>query len=132
MLLGIDYGKKRIGLAIGEKIPKGAGFLDAENTMTTLERIAKIIFDNNIKKVIIGIPIRLDGSEGEISEEIRDFADKLKLKSDIEIFFEPEGYSSSEAEEILKKNGVNVIKNKGKIDEMAAVLILEQYISNNN
>jgi len=131
MFLAIDYGKKRIGLATGEVIPKGAGMIDGTKPRQfVFEQIAKICTDNEVNKIIIGLPFLGSGDEGSLAEEAREFGQGLSDVLSISVDYEEEQYTSAEAERILSENHVRYDREEGKVDEMAAVLILEQYINN--
>ena len=131
MFLAIDYGKKRIGLALGEVIPKGAGMIDGTKPRQSIfEQIAKICTDNEVTKIVIGLPFLGSGDEGSLVKEARDFGQSLSDVLSISVDYEEEQYTSSEAERILSENNVKYDKKEGKVDEMAAVLILEQYLNN--
>lgn len=128
MYLGIDFGKKRIGLALGILMPKGAGVIDGELTHETiLEKIEELCAQNDVEKIIIGLPIRSQGEEGTLAGVIREFASEVVEKTKLPVYFEPEQYTSAEAERILTET--DNLGDKSKIDEMAAVLLLEQFIS---
>jgi len=124
MYLSIDYGTKVIGLAAGEIIPKGLGTL--ENNDKTIEHIAILCQEHDIGMIIIGMPIRNAGEEGTISPKIRDFAQRLANKTKIPVYFEPEQFTSVEATRIIQETGEKI--EKEKIDELSAILILEQFI----
>lgn len=129
MLLGIDYGKKRIGLALGAVIPKGAGVLDAGAGLKKIfAKISEICRENEVEKIIVGMPYRGE-EEGTLSTEIRKFAKGLEKETGLSIVFEPEQYTSTEAERLLSENGARFSRKGGEIDELAAILILEQYIN---
>ncbi len=133
MYLGIDYGRKRIGLALGVMMPRTAGIVDGSKLEPEiLAEIEKIATENEAEAIIIGLPIRSMGEEGTLAGEIRLFAEKISNQCQLPIYFEEEQYTSAEAEQILKETGD--CKDKSKIDEVAAVLLLEQFISrlNNN
>jgi putative Holliday junction resolvase len=133
MYLGIDFGKKRIGLALGAVLPKTAGVLDGtKNKKEIISEIKKICQDNEVEKIVIGLPVMRSGSEGELAKEIRSFAENLETNLNIEVDFEEEELTSVEAESFLKKYGKGYNKKDGKTDELAAVLILEQYLSHLN
>jgi putative Holliday junction resolvase len=128
--LAIDYGEKRIGLAVGTIFPKGAGVVDGEQKMEKIvDDIAKICHEEEIEKIVVGLPIRSQGEEGRISLKARKLAAALIEKTGLPIYFEPEQYTSVLATEILKESGKNYSRASGKTDEMAAVLILEQFIN---
>lgn len=131
MFLGIDFGKKRIGLALGEAIPRGIGFIDGTKPrLTIIDEISKICKENEVLKIIIGLPFLGSGDEGFLAAEARQFGSELADKTALPVLFEEEQYTSSEAERILSEGGVKYDRKDGKVDEMAAILILEQYINN--
>jgi len=131
MFLGIDFGKKRIGLALGEAIPRGIGFVDGTKSRhLILDEIAKICKEEEVSKIIIGLPFLGSGDEGFLATEARQFGVELTGKTMLPVLFEEEQYTSSEAERILSEGGVKYDRKDGKVDEMAAILILEQYINN--
>jgi putative holliday junction resolvase len=128
MMLGIDFGKKRIGLALGEQFPKGAGFIDGRASHEEIiNQIVKICQDNEVSQIVMGVPTTNSGT-GEMEKTIRDFGKKLEERSKLKINYEPENFTSVEATRILVENKVKDIK-KNQIDEMAAILILEQFIN---
>lgn len=121
--LGIDYGKKRIGVAISD--PEGRiGFpfseLQVFNSRLTVIEIKKIIRKEKIAKVIIGLPRSLQGQDTEQTREVRAFADKLKKAISIPVEFENEMLTTK----IAKNSGVK----KGYIDAAAAAIILQSYL----
>ena len=131
MFLAIDYGKKRMGLAIGKVIPKGAGMIDGtKSRQVVFDQIAKICSENEVHKIIIGLPFLGSGDEGSLVEEAREFGQNLSKELSIPVDYEEEQYTSAEAERIIAENNVKYDRKDGKVDEMAAVLILEQYINN--
>ncbi len=128
MYLGIDYGRKRIGLALGKMMPNGAGVIENRGSLSEIASlISEKIKEHRVSGVVIGIPIRSGGEEGELGGEIRELSDLIKKYTGLPVYLEEEQFTSSEASAILhnKKD----IK-KGDIDEMAAVLILEQFLNN--
>jgi putative Holliday junction resolvase len=127
MYLSIDYGKKRIGLAVGAVFPKGAGVLDGAKPEAAVLEIDQKAKEAEALGIVIGMPIRSAGEEGTIAKEIREFAQRVADKTGLPIYFEPEQYTSMEAKETIMDFGQKVEKN-GRIDEIAAVLILERFL----
>lgn len=127
MYLGIDYGRKRIGLAVGKLIPKGLGSLSNTSTEEVIEQLKEICQEYDIEKIIFGLPLRTDNAgESQMSEEVKLFAEKIKQAINLPIDFEEEQYTSEEAKRLAQECSSNM--KSVNIDEMAAVLILEQYI----
>jgi len=131
MYLAIDYGQKRIGLAIGQMIPKGAGTIDASNKAEAILAISKLCHDEGIKKIIIGLPLRSQGEKGAIAEEIEEFADGLADVTHLKVIFESEEFTSVEAAELIRSSGKKFSRASGKTDELAAMLILDRYLESN-
>lgn len=130
MYLAIDYGKKRIGLAIGSQYPRGIGTLDNPGSFDYIAgKIASICKDHDVESIVMGMPSHRSGDKGELWHEIKELADLIEKRAHKRIIFEEEAYTSVEAEEELKSRGVNPSREKDKVDELAAVLILEQYIN---
>jgi len=131
MFLAIDYGRKRIGLAVGQMIPKGADTIDASDTAEAILAIAKLCVDQEIEKIIIGLPLRSQGEKGTTAAEIEEFAAGLREVTKLEIAFEPEEFTSVEAAELIKQSGKSFSRASGKTDELAAMLILDRYLESN-
>lgn len=130
MYLGIDYGKQRIGLALGKRFPKPFLVLENKSLDEIVEKIANICEENQISKIIFGIPENRDRNSQDLISEIKRIASELTKKISAEIIYEQESYTSTEAESLLKDHKKYDRTDKGKVDAMAATLILEQYIEN--
>ena len=117
-ILGVDYGRKRIGLAwmqtsLDVILPYGL--------VDSLDQLVKLIKKEKIDKVVLGLPLGLENmGENENTQRIRKFADELKKQTGIEIDFADERLTTAEAKEM----GGDV-----SLDEKAAMLILETYLS---
>lgn len=129
--LAIDYGRKRIGLALGEMIPYGAGVVSGEDHTAAMEKIAKISTENEVGAIVVGLPIRSQGELGTLAEEIKIFSEKLSTKLNLPLYFEEEQFTSSEAEAELKERFSGKLE-PGKVDELAAILILERFFEKIN
>ncbi len=131
-ILGIDYGEKRVGLAITDPMAitaRGFETLINKDRKQLLTVLVEIINSNEIKKIVIGIPHSLDGSVGPMAERVKKFSEELSTKTDVEIDEWPEEFSSEDAKTELRKLGVDFRKEKGKVDMMAAALILRSYLN---
>jgi len=128
MILAIDYGKKRIGLALGIVIPRGIGVIDgALKEDEILEKIKKICDENDVEKIVIGLPFRSQGEIGSLGDEIKLFSINLCSQTNLPVFFQDEQFSSSEAERLIGKISKDT-RRSGKVDEIAATLILESFL----
>ncbi|MCX6808247.1 MAG: Holliday junction resolvase RuvX [Candidatus Berkelbacteria bacterium] len=127
MFLSIDYGKKRIGLALGQIFPRGMGVVDGAKIGSAIQNIAEICQKNEVEAVVLGWPIRSAGEEGTLAPEIREFGQRVSNETGLPIYLEPEQYTSTEAASFLQQNHKK--PEYGQTDEIAAILILEQFLA---
>lgn len=127
--LALDIGKARIGVAISHSnLASNYETIYCKTWSKDMERIAEIISKESIQELIVGLPLNMDGTEGEMCEYVKKFCDMLKSKIDVEIIFIDERLSSVSAEHIMHESGVKTSKKKGLIDQIAATVILQTYI----
>ncbi|MDD4357552.1 MAG: Holliday junction resolvase RuvX [Smithellaceae bacterium] len=132
-ILGLDYGEKRIGVAVCDELgitAQGLPTLIRQTKKHDLEILSRWIQDYSIEKIVIGYPVRLDGSEGIQCEKVNRFAGLLYKTFLLPVMKWPETLSTKEAEEILISSGVRWRKRKEKVDRLAACLILQSYLDN--
>lgn len=130
-VMALDIGTKRIGVAISDyllMLSNGHSCVDRTPEDKALETILKIASENNVKKIIVGVPYNMDGTQGAQAQDCRDFASKI---IGYEIIFEDERLTSDAAEENLRAKKIDFRKNKGLVDIESACIILEQYLSRN-
>lgn len=130
MYLAIDYGTKRVGIAIGEKIAFSRGFLN--NDKELMHRLLDLIHQEAINTIVVGWPVKDSGLPGDLSSEIKKFADKLYQTSGIKVVFENENDTSHLANQKLKSAGVDIRSSKSLVDGLAAAEILEQFLHHKN
>jgi len=130
-ILAIDFGTKRIGLAITDPLKLFAIPYDTiPNDQNTLEKIQQIVTEKYVIKVILGNPVKENGEDSIISKNIRRFKTELEKKINLEIELVDERYSS----EIASKRIIESVpskkkrRNKSLIDKNAAAVILEDYL----
>jgi len=130
-VLGIDYGLKNVGFAIGEKITNNCSTYFSKkfkNRKELIEEIKNLITEWDIKTIVIGLPFNLDNSESEMSLEIRNFSKKLEKDINIKINFVDEKLTTYEARQIMKdlnKNEKEIRKNN---HGLAAKLIVDSFL----
>lgn len=120
--LGIDYGVKKIGLAISDEGGSFAfPFLIFANFSkeNSVEKILKIIEEKNIEKIVIGESLNLKGEENKILKEAKSFSEKLKEKTNLEVYFEKEWLSTIEARRFQDRHDA---------DDSAAAIILQRFL----
>ena len=135
-LLGIDPGSRNIGLAIcdeNKKVATPLNVLQKSKLKVLLEQINQIIKENDIKGIIIGNPINMDGTTGKSSQSANDFAKNLSKYITIPIAMWDERLSSEGSFKITKEIGTNITNRVKKLDKNAAAFILQgaiDYLSN--
>lgn len=133
-ILGLDYGSKTVGVAMTDALgmtvqPYKTIQRERESKLRqTLSEIAEIVEQYQIEKIVMGLPLNMDDTEGNRAAKTRDFAEKLKLRVAVPIEFTDERLTTMEAEEILDQSGIPRSEQKKVIDQVAAQLILEQYL----
>ena len=133
-ILAIDYGEKRIGIAITDPLKMFSIPLTTLNNNSKLwVDIEKLFIKYNIQKIVLGYPVNEDGSKTRVTEEVEKFSSKLKVKFKKEIILIDERYSSSIAWEHIKVGVTSKKKrrNKALVDMNAAAVILEDFLKNN-
>ncbi len=131
-ILAIDYGERRIGLAMSDPeriIASGLSTLTINNDRAGIDEIKKIIRDYEVSLVVIGIPFRPDGSVSAKGIRIQTFGDTLKSETEVPVTEWDESFSSVSAKELLiQAETKKKRRKKEKIDELAAVVILRDYM----
>jgi putative Holliday junction resolvase len=125
--LGIDFGDVRIGIAATDDFGILAHPVETIDRDCTeeLERIAQLTHARGIKTLVLGLPLRMDGSEGDSAAKVRKFADQLMRRiPDIPLVFVDESLTTATASAKLREAGRNARKQKAVIDQAAAVEIL--------
>ena len=127
-LLGVDPGKKRIGVAICDEnkiVATAYSTIIKNNFSDFLTQISKIISDNNIRGIIVGNPINLDGSPSQSSQSAKDLAINLSKNISIPITMWDERLSSRGAFNLSNDLNINTSKKLSKLDENSAAFILQ-------
>ncbi|MED5474510.1 MAG: Holliday junction resolvase RuvX [Candidatus Neomarinimicrobiota bacterium] len=132
-ILGIDYGNRRIGLAISDPLnifAKPFHTIDKNKKPKFLNEIYEVIKNMNIEKVVVGLPLNMKGIDSEQTKIVRKFVQILKKKINIPIIFQDERLSSKSAKEYLIMQNISPSKNKKSVDSVAASIILQEFLDN--
>ena len=127
-LLGIDLGTKRIGIAISDynqKIATPLQTLDKSKQSKLIDELESIITEYDIKGIIIGNPINMDGTYGKSSQSAKDIAINISNKIDIPVSLWDERLSTVGAFNLSSELDINVSKREKDIDKFAAAFILQ-------
>ncbi|MEW6407382.1 MAG: Holliday junction resolvase RuvX [Patescibacteria group bacterium] len=123
-ILAIDYGSKKIGLAISDETQSIALpflFLENRGDKNLTEEIYRICQKNKVGEIVLGMPKTMAGQEGKQAQRVKKFAKLLKKKVDLSIIFEDERLTSKLAQRFLEKN-------KKEDDRIAAQILLQDYL----
>ena len=130
-ILGLDYGTKRIGVAISDGLGLSAHPQDyIENTDDCFKKIKSIVEDYNIRTIVLGMPLTESGEKGPKALEVDDFSQTLskQLSSDCSFIFWDERYSTKAVTRQLIQQDMSRKKRKEKVDSQAAAFILQGYL----
>jgi len=130
--MGIDFGDKRIGIALTDLmrvISSPYEVYNTKNTEADINYLCKLIKDKEVGVVVFGLPLNMDGTEGDRAKITREFALQIANKSKVDVVFQDERLSSVEAEEILVEAHIGREERKKLIDKLSASIILESYLN---
>ena len=130
-ILGIDYGDRRIGLALSDRTGTLVGrawTLHEWDLDRAVDAISAVVKENEVGTLVLGLPKNMDGSEGPRAEKSRLVAERLTEATGLDVVLWDERRSSVEAHAILHANGRKEKKHRERVDAVAASLILEGYL----
>ncbi|MDH5180432.1 MAG: Holliday junction resolvase RuvX [Gammaproteobacteria bacterium] len=130
-LLGFDYGKQRIGVAVGQTLTHTVTpliTLRAVNQKPDWTAIGKLIAEWQPDLLVVGLPLHMDGTEQEMTVAARRFGNQLKGRYNLPVAWMDERLSSNEAEDLLRQQGGKTRQDKTDIDKLAAGLILQSWL----
>ncbi len=126
--LGVDLGAKRVGLALTDETRSISYPFKTIHRKDLYEEIENIVSEYSIKGIVLGYPLNMDGSAGDQAEESNRVAKEIKAKIGISVYLVDERWTSVEAKKILHPLKKKTSKNKKRIDEIAATIILETFL----
>jgi putative Holliday junction resolvase len=128
-ILGIDFGRARIGLAISDELRLLAHPLETlPGNKDTAKKIAEIIRERKIDKIVVGVPRHMSGEIGEAAKEALEFANKLRAQVPCPVETWDERLTTVAAERALRGAGKKSRKTRNIIDQVAAQMILQGYL----
>ncbi|NBY03603.1 MAG: Holliday junction resolvase RuvX [Planctomycetes bacterium] len=129
--LGIDFGKVRVGLAFADSTVGISFPLETRNRINEKADAAyfkRIVLDEKITGIVVGLPIHSDGREGDKAKEARAYGEWLHQTLNLPVYFFDERFSTFEANSYMREAGLNPRKRKEKRDQIAAQIILQGFI----
>jgi putative Holliday junction resolvase len=130
-ILGIDYGMRRIGLAISD--PSGfmaqpLATIDRKDDNDSIREIVRIINERSVEEVVVGLPVSLSGELGKQAKDVLQFIEELKSQTDVNIATWDERLSTSIAQRALTDTKAKKARKKDLVDQIAAAVILQGYL----
>lgn len=130
-ILGLDIGERRIGVAVANSLARlPRPLITLTNDQTIWEQLDRIINEENVGAIVVGLPRNLSGEETAQTKTIRDFALELGTYIDLPLHFQDEALTSRQAETELDDRGKGY--DKSAIDALAATYILDDFLNSHN
>ena len=134
--IALDVGTVRIGIATSDPMGIIASgyetFVRTKDEEADLKKIAALAVEKQADTFVIGLPLNMDGTEGEKVAEMREFAEKLSAHTDRKIVFQDERLTTVSAQKALIESGMRREKRKNVVDMVAATIILQSYLDRIN
>ncbi|MFN3420540.1 MAG: Holliday junction resolvase RuvX [Armatimonadota bacterium] len=130
-ILAVDYGEKRVGLAISDELRITASPLTTLLRSSDDEIIAQIVQlaqKYRVEEIVIGLPVRTDAKQGEMEQRVRSFAKKLRCRTKVPVALFDERFTTRIAEQVLLEADLSRKKRKRVRDKLAAVILLQSYL----
>jgi len=130
-LMGIDYGRRRIGVAVSDEegmLARSLGVIDRKSFPNCVDELIRIISVEDPKTLIFGLPLGGEDEETAMSLEVREFATAVSQRANLPVHFVDESYTSKKAAELMMYRKKKARRDKSLPDRIAACLILQEYI----
>lgn len=131
-LLAIDLGTKNIGVAVSDALGitvRAVETIRRRSVEEDISRLKSLVEELEAESVIIGLPLRLDGSEGDAARTVMRFVERLQALLSVPVLTQDERLTSYEGEQIMIERGMKRHERRSKSDEMAAMIILQDYLA---
>jgi putative Holliday junction resolvase len=130
-ILGVDWGERRIGLAVSDPsgtIASGLETVSVRSAEDAVERVTQVAVAEGVERVVVGLPLLMSGARGSAAEAAQSFADALARRSGLPVATYDERLTSALSARRLKETGVRTGHARKKVDQGAAVALLESYL----
>jgi putative holliday junction resolvase len=144
-ILAVDYGRARIGLALADletHMPQPLSTMERINRNEDMRRLRELVRERGVKRIVVGLPLRLDGTHSEMAEEVERFAQRVRKQIGVPVELVDERLTSWEAERLLEevqgrfihdekltgRKKRNNVQAKMSVDAVAAAVILKEYL----
>lgn len=135
-IMGLDYGAKTVGVALSDELlitaqPKETITREREGKIRkTLVRIEELVQEYGVGLIVVGLPLNMDGSEGERAQKARDFGEQVSRRTALPVVMYDERLTTVEADAMLQEMEIPRSGRKQVIDQIAASVILQDYMEN--
>jgi putative Holliday junction resolvase len=130
-ILAVDWGERRIGLAISDPegiIATGIDTIQVKDPDGAVHRVAEIVRQREAERVVVGLPLLMSGERGDAAESAQRFADALAARTGLPVDTYDERLTSALSERRLREVGVRTGHHRARVDQGAAVALLESYL----
>ena len=127
-VLGVDYGTKRVGLALSDTLGITASPHSTVPRSDVVPAVMNLVKEMDVGTIVVGLPTGLSGEEGMSASEARKLADEIGSATGVEVVLVDERYTSRIAESSLLQTGMKRRERREKLDQVAAALILQDYL----
>jgi putative Holliday junction resolvase len=130
-ILAIDFGSRRMGLAVSDALgitAQGLDTLERKNKRSDFARLERTIREYQVKEIVLGNPLRMSGEEGTQARKVAEFAEELRRRFGLPVQLWDERLTSSEANRLLREAEVSLHRRTQAVDRMAATLILQSFL----
>ena len=131
-MLAIDLGTRNIGTAVSDSLGitvRPVETIRVASLEQSLERLKFLVEDLEVEAVVIGMPLRMDGTQGDAAVKAERFAGRLRAKLSVPVYTQDERLTSYEAEQLMIERGLGREQRRARSDEFAAMIILQDYLS---
>ena len=130
-VLAVDYGERRVGLALSDPaglIAQGLETIQTAHTVVSLACIVDIVEEQQVREIILGLPVHMDGTAGEMAGKVEALANELRRKVSCDVRTWDERLTSVSARRAMHEMGSTTRGNKGSLDRISATLLLQNYL----
>lgn len=135
-LMGLDYGSKTVGVALSDELlitaqPWETIWRERESKIRhTLTRIEELAVQYDVRLIVLGLPLNMNDTAGELAQKAEAFGDRIQRRTGLPVVMSDERLTTVEADEMLEEMGVHPENRKQYIDQVAASIILREYMDN--
>ena len=130
-VLAVDYGERRTGIAVSDKIgltAQGLETIEVKKEDEIPDRVASVVKETGAETIVVGLPLNMNGTESEKSGKVREFAALLSEITAVPVVFWDERMTTMQAQRVMREMNKKTHKNKPLLDKISATLILQEYL----